>query len=544
MVLEFKFKYLSKNKTFGKFLDLAAKKSSCEYKIVQKLDFIYLYIKCSQESLSDFSNSLSLYLPMSIFYYDVSVNPLDELPNVQSMSLEQDNLISFCPTCLKAVEDEKSKDYYNAFKSCEICDSYKEANFILDNHKVNSSKELFENLAEKINENKKIKIKTLSGTFVFSKLKDLDSSENLLATNLVNISSLVVENRTDIVSLACIEKPSIDFKINEIYKLKNQIKKDFINIRFANDLTLYFLCTELSKLNINFLNIENKENEFDIFLDIEEKTQTNKVLDIPLIKCFENKKFILKSNSYDKSLDVIYSKFEEKNKSQFMTVLAENELFDKSIVNFYISTKDDDGLSFYSQKFDGLIDIVKPFYIPNSIEQFFETMKNDETSSRLLQNYKEKFEDDYNEALKSDISSYKTKSFYNYWKIAKQILCFKEDILENANKCMLEKGPRIDYKLVEDEKLYNREFDYVKLIKSAMSFKLAGVDEETISLGFIESLAHFIGYELDNINSSYDLDGVSLCGDMFRYDIFTALVEKSITKNFNIYYNKEFVIQK
>lgn len=544
MVLEFRFKYLSKNKTLGKFLDFAAKKSECEYKIVQKLDFVYLYVKCSEKSLGEFSESLSTYLPMSIFYYDIVINTLPDFPNVQTMSLEQDNLISFCPTCLREVEDEENKNYYNAFKSCEVCDSFEEANFVLGNQKVKSSKELFENLAQKINENKKIKIKTLSGTFVFSKVNDLDSSTNLLATNLLNMSSLVVENKTDIVSLASIEKPSVDFKINEIYKLNNGIKKDFINIRFANDLTLYFLSLELSKLNINFLNIENNKNEFDIFLDVEEKIIKNKILDIPHIKCFDNKKFFLDSKSYDKSFDVIYSKFEEKNKSHFMTVLAENELFDKAIVNFYISTKDDDGLSFYSEKFDGLIDIVKPFNIPNSVEQFFEIMKKDETSNRLLQNYKEKFEDDYNKALNTDISTYKTKSFYNYWQIAKQILCFEEDILENANKCMLEKGPRIDYKLVEDEKLYNREFDYVKLIRSAMSFKLAGVEEETISLGFMESLAHFIGYELDNINSSYDLDGVSLCGDMFRYDIFTSLVEKSITKNFNIYYNKEFVIQK
>lgn len=544
MVLEFRFKYLSKNKTLGKFLDFAAKKNDCEYKIVQKLDFVYLYVKCSEKSLGEFSESLSKYLPMSIFYYDIVINTLPDFPNVQTMSLEQDNLISFCPTCLREVEDEENENYYNAFKSCEVCDSFEEANFVLDNQKVESSKKLFENLAQKINENQKIKIKTLSGTFVFSKVNDLDSSTNLLATNLLNMSSLVVENKTDIVALASIEKPSVDFKINEIYKLNNEIKKDFINIRFANDLTLYFLSLELSKLNINFLNIENNKNEFDIFLDIEEKIIKNKLLDIPHIKCFDNKKFFLDSKSYDKSLDVIYSKFEEKNKSHFMTVLAENELFDKSIVNFYISTKDDDGLSFYSEKFDGLIDIVKPFNIPSSVEQFFETMKNDETSSRLLQNYKEKFEDDYNKALNTDISTYKTKSFYNYWQIAKQILCFEKDILENANKCMLEKGPRIDYKLLEDEKLYNREFDYVKLIQSAMSFKLAGVEEETISLGFMESLAHFIGYELDNINSSYDLDGVSLCGDMFRYDIFTSLVEKSITKNFNIYYNKEFVIQK
>jgi len=544
MVLEFKFKYISKNKTLAKFLDFAAKKVPCEYKISQNQDYVCLYMEASLEVLEEFSSSLSEYIPMSIYYYDLQINALDSFENIKATSLEDDRLISFCPSCLKEVEDEENENYYNAFKSCEVCDSFKEGSFLLYNEEVKSSKELFENLAQKINENQKVKIKTLSGTFIFSKLEDLNNSTNLLSTSLLSISSLVVENKTDIVALASIEKPSIDFKINEIYKQKNQIKKDSINIRLANDLTLYFLSQELSKLNIAFLNIENNKNEFDLFLDINEKIIKNKLLDIPHIKCFDNKKLFIKSSSYDKNIDVIYNKFEEKNKSHFMTVLAENDLFDNSILNFYISTKDDDGLSFYSQKFDGLIDIVKPFYIPTSAKDFFTQLSEDETGLKLFENYKDKFPQDYEKAINTDISVYKTKSFYNYWQIAKEILCFEKDILENAQNCMLEKGPRIDYKLSSNDKLFNREFDYVKLIRSAMSFKLAGVEEETISLGFIESLAHFIAYDIDNINAEHDLDGVSLCGDMFRYDIFTSLVEKSITKNFNIYYNKEFVIQK
>ncbi len=60
----------------------------------------------------------------------------------------------------------------------------------------------------------------------------------------------------------------------------------------------------------------------------------------------------------------------------------------------------------------------------------------------------------------------------------------------------------------------------------------------------MESLAHFIASEIDTISGFYDVDGVSLCGDMFQEDIFYNLVEKSITRNFKRYYNKEFVIQK
>lgn len=479
---------------------------------------------------------------MSIYYYNVEVELVEKIPENSSITLSEEKIISFCPSCLNEVEDEENKNYYNAFKSCELCHSWENPSFIFENKSLESSKRLFEDIAKLINENKKIKIRTLSGEFIFSKLENLENSTNLLVSNLHNISSMVVEDKTQIVSLASIEKPSIDFKINEIYKIKNNIKKKYINIRYSNDLTLHLLSKELLKYQIDFLNIEDKHEEFDYFLDV--KSDNNPYLDIPKIKCFEDRKLILKSNSYPKKLDEVYGKFQEKNKSQFMTVLAENELFDKSIVNFYISTKDDDGISYYSFKIDGLVDSVKTFTNPKSVKEFFEAVLKDEKGQKLLENYKNKFEEDYNKALQTDIFMYSSKSFYNYWQIAKVILGFENSILENAKESFLEKGPRIDYKVFENKKLFNREFDYFSLIRSAMSFKLAGVDEKTISLGFVESLAHFIASEIDTISGFYDVDGVSLCGDMFQEDIFYNLVEKSITRNFKRYYNKEFVIQK
>ena len=542
MILRFKFIYKSSDKTLSKFLDFACKKFDCSYKIFQRQEEVFLYVESSEELINLFLESISSLIPMSIYYYNVEVELVEKIPENSSISLNEEKIISFCPSCLKEVEDEENKNYYNAFKSCELCHSWENPSFIFENKRLESSKRLFEDIAKLINENKKIKIRTLSGTFIFSKLKNLENSTNLLVTNLNNISSLVVEDKTQIVSLASIEKPSIDFKINEIYKIKNNIKKKYINIRYANDLTLHLLSKELLKYQIDFLNIEEENCSFDYFLDV--KSDNNPHLDIPKIKCFEDRKLILKSNSYPKKLDEVYGKFQEKNKSQFMTVLAENELFDKSIVNFYISTKDDDGISYYSFKIDGLVDSVKTFTNPKSVKEFFEAVFKDEKGQKLLENYKNRFEEDYNKALQTDISIYSSKSFYNYWQIAKVILGFENSILENAKESFLEKGPRIDYKVFENKKLFNREFDYFSLIRSAMSFKLAGVDEKTISLGFVESLAHFIASEIDTISGFYDVDGVSLCGDMFQEDIFYNLVEKSITRNFKRYYNKEFVIQK
>lgn len=542
MVLKFKFTYKSSDKTLAKFLDFASKQFDCEYKIYQELDFIYLYVDGNEEVLGKFSESLSIYIPMSIYYYDVKVEAADELPSLNSISLNQEKIISFCPSCLKKVENEQNKDFYNAFKSCNICDGFENAFFLFENKKVESNIELFEKIAFLINEDKKIKIRTLSGTFIFSKIKMLDICTNLLVTNISKIAQLIVENKTDIVALVSIEKPMISFKINEIYKQKNSIKNTHINIRYSNDLTLYLLSLQLEQYDISFLNIEEENSSFDYFLDVNSKNDI--FLDIPFIKCFDDKKLILKSNSYPKTLDKVYEKFDEKNKSQFMTVLAENHLFDSSILNFYISTKDDDGMSYYSEKIDGLVDIVKSFYIPISINEIFEKIQKDNIGKKLIENYKNKFPKDYKKAINTNILMYEKKSFYNYWQIAQIILSFKNNILENANNCFLEKGPRIDYKLFDSKKLFHREFDYISLIKSSISFKLAGVDEETISLGFVESLAHFIGREVDSINESYEVKGVSLCGDIFANDLFTSIVEKSITRNFKIYYNKEFMIQK
>ena len=180
---------------------------------------------------------------------------------------------------------------------------------------------------------------------------------------------------------------------------------------------------ELEKYEINFLNIE-ENGEFDYFLDV--KCKKDIYIDIPKIKCFDNKKLILESNSYPKKLDLVFEKFKEKNKAQFMTVLWENNLFKESILNFYISCKNSDGISYYSEKIDGLVDIIEPLYIPNSIKEIFEGIENKPSGKKLISSYKEKFPQDYKIALNSSIS-FSNNSFYTYFQIAKVVLNFKND---------------------------------------------------------------------------------------------------------------------
>ena len=170
MILRFKFIYKSSDKTLSKFLDFACKKFDCSYKIFQRQEEVFLYVESSEEQINLFLESISSLIPMSIYYYNVEVELVEKIPENSSISLNEEKIISFCPSCLKEVEDVENKNYYNAFKSCELCHSWENPSFIFENKSLESSKRLFEDIAKLINENKKIKIRTLSGTFIFSKL--------------------------------------------------------------------------------------------------------------------------------------------------------------------------------------------------------------------------------------------------------------------------------------------------------------------------------------------------------------------------------------
>ncbi|WP_419777713.1 hypothetical protein [Malaciobacter marinus] len=551
MILKFKFDYNSNNNTLIYFLHTIAKQSNLEYKVT-KSNFINLFINGNEDELTKFSTTLSSSLPMSIFFKDSTAEVVSQMSDEQSIGFDNEKInLPFCSSCLEKVEDNTSKNFYNPFVSCDICGTTCDVNELsfLDFNKqqihYENYEELFKKIAFLLNDEKSIKIKTRSGSFVFKKLMKTEENVKLLCTNLANISKVFIANKAEVVALASIEKPIINLRVNEVFKLTNTLNQEYANVRFVNDLILYLLAKELKNYDIDFL-IYDETSKFDYELTYEKQLEA---LDIMKIKIIDDKNIILESNSYNKVLDDIYSKFIEPSKSHFMVLLHEYNFYNKSILNFYSSTKEDDNIALYSKDIEGLLDIVS-YKLPNSIEEIFETLKKDETASKLLENYKNKYSDIYENAKNCDISSLKTNSIYSYWKIISVILGFtskiEEDnvLLNNATACVLDKGPRIDYKLKESDKIFNKEFLLHKLIQSGMSFKLAGVDDKTLSLGYVESFAHYISTLIDDIHSEVKLDGISFTGNLFSNELISKLVHKSITKNFKIYYNKDFVIQK
>jgi len=101
-------------------------------------------------------------------------------------------------------------------------------------------------------------------------------------------------------------------------------------------------------------------------------------------------------------------------------------------------------------------------------------------------------------------------------------------------------GPRIDYKIMASEDGY--QLDMRLAIRSAMSFKLAGLDEYLLSFGFIDSLADFIAQQAEDSDANIGIDAVALSGSLFENRQLLMRTYNSLSANYPIYRNERLSI--
>jgi len=542
MILKYKFEYQSNNNSFISILDNLLKTKDCDYIIDRIDDKIYVYIEDEEEKLLKLSDQLSTQLPISIFLKDFSLEVVPLMPPTNYQITLDSCKKSYCSNCLNEIGNKESTNYYNPFITCPICGttSNEKSIDIYENKKpldFENFEKTFIYLANSLKDKKVVKVTNSSGTFYLKILEKIEKEDQWLLCNTVEkLSNITVGSKEKNIALLSLEKPIVEYNVNTIYQRANNIDIERVNISYPWDLVLYLLSKELLKQDIEFLSIEKDIDNYDLELCYD------KSFNQPKVRLTKNKIFLLENSCYDKRLEDIYKKYNEESKSQFAVLLDENRLYEKSILNIYLSSKYSDGICLYSPKIDGMVDIVK-FDLPNSIGELFEEIKKEKKGEKLLKNYKDKFPEIYEDAIKTDISNINKRSITSLWKIVSIVLQM-DDIFSNASTCLLQKGPRIDYKLEKSDKLFNKEFNFIKFIKSGISFKLAGVDEKTISLGYVESFLYFLSDLYDKVNEQFELDGISLCGDLIASDLINKHIGHIFNKELNIYYNKDFPIQK
>ena len=100
-----------------------------------------------------------------------------------------------------------------------------------------------------------------------------------------------------------------------------------------------------------------------------------------------------------------------------------------------------------------------------------------------------------------------------------------------------DRGPRIDYKITEEDS--NISIQPLKIVQSAISFKLAGIDHLTLSYGIVESFIEFLSNEIDNLKETMDIETAVFAGSLLENNKLFSRIVKETASNHKIYFNNQ-----
>lgn len=176
-----------------------------------------------------------------------------------------------------------------------------------------------------------------------------------------------------------------------------------------------------------------------------------------------------------------------------------------------------------------------------------------ENGDKLIANFTSHFGEhslDFGESLDDSTKSTfakelekSSKNLIEFFSVIAKVLrlCPKEasveagvnSVLNNAKLFLRDKGPRIDYKTVKSPQ-GGLALDMPRILRSAMSFYLAGVDSATLCYGVVDSLCEFVGSLARDMGQNYAIKKVFLCGDMLTESIFLDKILHYLPKDMEI----------
>ncbi len=459
------------------------------------------YLQASAEITLEFAQKLSEILPFSL---DFSFLSLKEITEPLDENLFQTTSLSK-PLFMNAKEhqnflDNNSSLYANALGFVK--------NTAFKGKMIYSPKELIDCLTQlkgMLKTQDFIPIFTSRGPLFFSLKKP---SPSVIFSDLSSVLTCTKLPLEDAQYLASLEKPSIKAPLKSVFK--DTFKNDEIIAQLPYDPILNLLCHILQDEGIEFV-FTHESRSCEALLHYEALFKTPKRLITPA------KKFVLENN---------FSTFPFKDELEFLRETP------NSIV-LYLSFKRPTRLLLHANgSLKTLLSIKFDF------NQIFNLLKQDEKASRMLQNYATKFPDFYARILELSQYNLGGANLLDFFQILGFVLGYSEDfcaqsVIPLAKECLRPKGPRIDYKILKDDSL-KMALNFSKIMHSAMSFRLAGVENEILSLGILDSLAEFLGNFIWDNAQNFSVQEVTIAGDFFGEKVFLDLFVRYFPKTLTL----------
>ncbi|GAA8019848.1 hydrogenase biosynthesis protein HydE [Helicobacter pylori] len=503
MVFVFLFKCINEKTSlnFTPLLEQIALHLQARFYSVYKDNMTSFYLQASAEITLEFAQKLSEILPFSL---DFSFLSLKEITEPLDENLFQTTSLSK-PLFMNAKEHQDFLDK-NASLYADTLGLIKNTAF--KGKMIHSPKELIDCLTQlkgMLKTQDFIPIHTSRGALSLS-LKN--PSPSVIFSDLSSVLSCTKLPLEDAKYLASLEKPSIKASLKSVFK--DTFKNDEIIAQLPFDPILNLLCRILQDEGIEFV-FTHANNPKEALLHYETLFKTPKRLITP------TKKFVLENH---------LSTFPFKDELEFLSATP------NSIV-LYFSFKHPTRLLLHANgSLKTLLSVSFDF------NQSFNLLKQDEKASRMLQNYETKFPNFYARIL--ELSNYNLggANLLDFFQILGFVLGYSEDfcaqsVISLAKECLRPKGPRIDYKILKNDS-FKMALNFSKIMHSAMSFRLAGVENEILSLGILDSLAEFLGNFIWDNAQNFSVQEVTIAGDFFGEKVFLDLFVQYFPKTLTL----------
>ena len=432
-----------------------------------------------------------------------------------------------------ALEREIPLSLYFRFKSVEVCEIpkhlkpaqiAKSAENILSVSEINARKFLqdlalkdkVQNFCDSLKNGREITLNTSKGKIaLFTKNCDSQGDSRdlqfdfILANDISTLNLYTRATQDEINSLASFEKPLVNLNIKEVFIGEIGAKNALFMLPY--DINLRFI---FSLLEVPFLFAKRTDSADNFFEIIVGKNGA----------FIENN--ILKSQNFD---DFLAANFADSRDSQDIFIA-------------YISTANPTLIAPFSTK----TPFVKIAFDKNP-KNILAKISELENGDKLIANFAREFDSRYKAIQSLDSTPQISENITDIFECASMILganlgtdsridsresnsafSHKQSILDFANDCIRDIGPKIDFKNIKRENALF--YDEIRTIRSIISFTLAGTEREMVAFGLLESLIDYLVL----IFSKNQTKIIGIIGDMFANRIFFDKITKKIPADFHL----------
>ena len=518
-----------------------------------------VYIKADSTCIVSFCDMLSKTLPMSFNFIFQDIQQVDMI-DFAKYPIPQ-KIISKIPSVLQlnSFIDSKHENFYNITPFVKIMkfDNMK-ANHINAGDSVNFQKhntelktldtntnfikQIVAYLAYQILESKKVILQCNNRVFALSRNYDnnivcrdtQDNRKRVIFADLYNALSYLRLNDSQKTAIASFEKPFIKAYSKDAFS--SCFDSSVLFAALPNDCIIFLLFYHLRQFDesIDYLFYCNIESPYNIMVHYVDTSATD-------LSSFDN--------TFSVSKDGIMMTHSKQHKN-LLDILYTNPTQNQRFIVYLSSHQPSQFLIENPKNIDSRFQEILNIDILLSLVDYLKTLYHYKNGDKLIKNFvkenitlaqtwnlsEENIMDLGLHDLLQGTNTNKDSPIYNrsqnlldIFLIIEQLLGLKNSVIEIANKCLRDRGPRIDYKLIRHND--SIILDFPRLLRSVMSFQLAGVEHELLCYGIIDSMAEFIGVLASDMMLNYGVNEVFIGGDLLLEQCFLDKITNAIPKN-------------